>query len=125
MTAIQRVKKLIKWLIFSDYGDNENEIATLLGYNKSSLSQILNEKVPLSDKFIEKICKIDQNINKVWIETGDGEMLISNKRSDDRTENNLSPTNTKAMIELQKELTERLKESQKQVTSLIEIIKNK
>jgi len=72
MTKIQRVKKIIKWLIYSDFGESEKEIAELLGYKKSSFSQIMNEKVPLSDKFIEKLCLLDENINKVWIETGEG-----------------------------------------------------
>lgn len=76
MTKIQRVKKVIKWLIFSDFGENETEIARLLGYTKSSLSQILNEKVPISDKFIDKLCLVDKNINKVWVLEGKENMLI-------------------------------------------------
>lgn len=77
MTKIQRVKKIIKWFIFSDLGENETEIAKLLGYTKSSFSQIMNEKVPLSDKFIDKISEIDKNINKVWIHEGVGNMLVN------------------------------------------------
>lgn len=74
-TDLKRVKKLIKWLIFSDYGENEKEIAEMLGYKKSSFSQILNGKVPLSDRFIDNLVSIDKNINKVWIKTGEGKML--------------------------------------------------
>jgi len=124
MTKIQRVKKIIKWFIFSDYGENESEIATLLGYTKSSLSQILNEKVPLSEKFIDNILKVDNNINKVWIETGEGSMLHEFKASSNNYEYYETQTQN-GMIELLKEVTERLKESQNQVSSLIEIIKNK
>ncbi|MDT9498741.1 helix-turn-helix domain-containing protein [Capnocytophaga canimorsus] len=58
MTDLQRIKKVIKWLIFSDFGDNEKEIAEILGYTKSSFSQILNGKVPISDKFVEKFCNL-------------------------------------------------------------------
>lgn len=80
MTKIERVKKLCKWLIYSDYAENDKELSQLLGYTKSSFSQILNEKVPLSDKFIDKICDLDQNINKVWINTGEGQMLLENSK---------------------------------------------
>lgn len=77
MTKIERLKKLCKWLIYIGYADNDAELATKLGYTKSSFSQIINEKVPLSDKFIDKICAVNENINKVWINTGRGELLIS------------------------------------------------
>ena len=77
MTKIERLKKLCKWLIYVGYADNDAELATKLSYTKSSFSQIINEKVPLSDKFTDKICAVDENINKVWINTGNGEMLKS------------------------------------------------
>jgi phage repressor protein C with HTH and peptisase S24 domain len=77
MTKIERLRKLCKWLIYIGYADNDAELASKLGYTKSSFSQIINEKVPLSDKFIDKICAVDQNINKVWINTGKSVMLHS------------------------------------------------
>ncbi|SHM72431.1 hypothetical protein [Flavobacterium chilense] len=76
MTKIQRVKKICKWLIFMDYADNDADLAKKLGYTKSSFSQIMNEKVPLSDKFLNTIVNTNENINKVWINEGVGEMLI-------------------------------------------------
>lgn len=79
LTDLQRIKKVVKWLIFSDYGENEKEIAELLGYKKSSFSQIMNGKVPISDKFIDKITSVDENINKVWVKNGNGEMLKKHK----------------------------------------------
>ena len=78
---LQRLKKVVKWLIFSGFGENEKELAELLGYTKSSFSQILNGKVPLSDKFLDKICSLDNNINKVWILENKGEMLKSNNNT--------------------------------------------
>lgn len=81
MTKIERVKKLCKWLIYIGYADNDAELAAKLGYTKSSFSQIINEKVPLSDKFIDKICAVNENINKVWILTEKGEMLNSHNET--------------------------------------------
>ena len=48
----QRLKKVVVWLLFKGYANNETELSKLLGYNKSSFSQIVNGKVPLSDKFL-------------------------------------------------------------------------
>jgi len=74
MFDLQRVRKLINWLIFMDYGKNDAEIAQKLGYTKSSFSQILTGKVPISQNFVDKLCSLDENINKVWI-NGMGDML--------------------------------------------------
>ena len=81
MTKIERVKKVCKWLVYNDYADNDKELADYIGYTKSSFSQIINEKVPLSAKFIDKLCSIDENINKVWVHTGKGEMLVKDNEA--------------------------------------------
>ncbi len=78
MTDLKRVKKVINWLIFQDFAENEKGVADIIGYTKSSFSQIINGKVPLSERFIDKLASIDENINKVWIKTGVGEMLKEN-----------------------------------------------
>ena len=75
MLDIQRVKKVCKWLIYNDYADNDSELAKLIGYTKSSFSQIMNEKVPLSSKFISKLCEIDNRLNFAWILRNEGGML--------------------------------------------------
>ncbi|MBQ9658533.1 MAG: helix-turn-helix transcriptional regulator [Clostridia bacterium] len=76
-TELERLNKVIKWLIFSDFVENDKDLADKLGYNKTYLSQIFNGKVALSDNFIEKLIDLDPNINKVWIKTGTGNMLKS------------------------------------------------
>lgn len=80
MLDIQRVRKVCKWLVYNDYADNDKELAEFIGYTKSSFSQILNEKVPLSAKFIDKLCDVDENINKIWVFTGKGKMLKSEEK---------------------------------------------
>lgn len=77
MTELQRVRKIVNWLIFMEYAENERDLAEKLGYTKSSFSQILNGKVALSDKFVKKLCSANENINEVWITSGEGDMLIS------------------------------------------------
>lgn len=78
MNELERVKSVVKWLIFKDYANNEGELAEKLGYNNSYLSQILNEKTPLSEKFVDNLASIDNSINVEWILTGEGEMIIEN-----------------------------------------------
>lgn len=76
MSNLKRIKKVINWLIYKEIGESEKEIAERLGYTKSSFSQIVNGKVPLSDKFISKLCSLDENINLVGVQSGEGEMFL-------------------------------------------------
>lgn len=82
MNEIQRVRKVINWLIFQDVAENERELSEKLGYTKSSFSQIVNGKVPLSDKFVKKLCSLDENINEVWVSEGTGTMFNNNPNSE-------------------------------------------
>lgn len=84
----QRVKKAINWLIFQEIAVNERALADLLGYTKSSFSQIVNGKVPLSDKFVKALCSLDDNINEVWIKTGEGNMFKNNINVSQKVDNN-------------------------------------
>lgn len=77
METTKRIKKVINWLIYQEVAESETELSRRLGYQKSSFSQIVNGKVPLSEKFVRKLCSLDENINDVWILTGEGEMLKS------------------------------------------------
>jgi len=77
MEQTQRIRKAINWLIFQEVAENERALANLMGYTKSSFSQLVNGKVPLSEKFVKKLCSLDPNINEVWIMTGEGNLLNS------------------------------------------------
>jgi len=78
MTEYQRIKKVINWLIFQGVADSEKDIADRLNYTKSSFSQLVNGKVPLTEKFVKKLASLDKNINEVWILNGEGEMFKNN-----------------------------------------------
>jgi hypothetical protein len=78
MEELRRIKKVINWLIFKEIADSKKGIAEVLGYTKSSFSQIVNGKVALSEKFIRKLCSLDENINFVWVQYGTGEMFVEN-----------------------------------------------
>ena len=82
MDIKQRIKKVINWLIYQEIAENERALSEMLGYTKSSFSQIVNGKVPLSDKFVKKLCSLDENINEVWVTDGTGDMFANNPNSE-------------------------------------------
>ncbi len=68
MTEVDRVKLAVKTLISLGVAKNQEEIGKLMGYsNKSSFSQVLNGIVPLPDKFIDKLCRLDKRLRRDWI----------------------------------------------------------
>ena len=117
MTETQRVKKVINWLVFMEYAENERELAEKLGYTKSSFSQIVNGKVPLSERFVQKLASVDRNINEVWIMTGEGNMLNSVEAG---TSVVTSPANVWEVIQTQ---AESLKSKDKQIDELVALLK--
>lgn len=73
---IQRVIKVVEWLIFEGIAKNRRDLAEKLGYTESSFSQIINGKVNLSERFIKKLYNLDSRLSEEWIKTGAGDMLI-------------------------------------------------
>lgn len=118
MNELRRVKKTINWLIFQEAAESEKELAEKLGYSKSSFSQIVNGKVPLSDRFVKKLCSLDENINEVWISTGEGTMFKDNPNS----ENGVNvPDSVWNVIQKQ---TESLAARDRQIDELIGMLKD-
>lgn len=117
MTETQRVKKVINWLVFMEYAENERELAEKLGYTKSSFSQIVNGKVPLSERFVQKLASVDRNINEVWVMTGEGNMLNSVEAG---TSVVTIPANVWEVIQTQ---AESLKSKDKQIDELVALLK--
>lgn len=117
MTETQRVKKVINWLVYMEYAENERELAEKLGYTKSSFSQIVNGKVPLSERFVQKLASVDRNINEVWIMTGEGNMLNSVEAG---TSVVTIPANVWEVIQTQ---AESLKSKDKQIDELVALLK--
>lgn len=100
-----------------EYAENERELAEKLGYTKSSFSQIVNGKVPLSERFVQKLASVDRNINEVWIMTGEGNMLNSVEAG---TSVVTIPANVWEVIQTQ---AESLKSKDKQIDELVVLLK--
>lgn len=89
MTELERIRIAIKALISLGSAKNQEDVGNLIGYtNKSSFSQVINGKVPLTKDFIDRLCSIDKRLNKTWIvsEVGD---LLKNKNESKQFYNNV------------------------------------
>lgn len=75
MLDIKRVIKVVDWLIFEKIVTSRKDLALKMGYTESSMSQILNQKVPLSERFIKKLLILDERINVDWLFGNAGKML--------------------------------------------------
>lgn len=118
MSNMKRIKKVINWLIYKEIGESEKEIAERLGYTKSSFSQIVNGKVPLSDKFISKLCSLDENINLVWVQSGEGEMFLEHNLNSEQ--NVTIPASVWSVIQRQ---AQSLSSRDRQIEDLIALLK--
>jgi transcriptional regulator with XRE-family HTH domain len=114
--ALGRIKKAINYLIYCGVADSEKELAEKLGYTKSSFSQIVNGKVPLSDRFIDKLCRLDPDINKVYIADGEGELLSTDTPNG---ENMVIPMSVWEVIQKQ---ADSLKSRDRQIDELISLL---
>lgn len=74
----QRITDVVSFLIFSKSALDKRDLAQKLGYNVSSFSQIINGRVPVSEKFIERLLEFAPNINDQWLLKGEGDMLSGN-----------------------------------------------
>ena len=118
MDIKQRIKKVINWLIYQEIAENERALSEMLGYTKSSFSQIVNGKVPLSDKFVKKLCSLDENINEVWVTDGTGDMFANNPNSENEVTMQQAEslaTRDKQIDELMAMLKEQIQESKKMI----------
>lgn len=122
MDTTRRIKKAINWLIYQEIAESETALAKMLGYQKSSFSQIVNGKVPLSEKFVKRLCSLDENINDVWILTGEGELLktVSDDNLNGQTDITI-PRSAWAVIEAQ---SASLSARDRQIDDLISLLKS-
>lgn len=61
------------WEAIREEGLNKTKVAKITGYSKAQVGDILEDRVPLSDKFI-RIFASSFKISEQWLETGEGEM---------------------------------------------------
>ena len=74
---MRKIDRFDKYMAFR--GLNDNKVTVQLSLSVGTLGKSRKEGRDLSDKVIEKILNFYAEINKVWLLTGEGEMLNSAK----------------------------------------------
>ena len=115
----QRLNDIVNFLIFSKVALDKTDLSKKLGYNASSFSQIINERVPLTDRFVNRLMEFAPNINKDWLLTGEGEMLkvpatvtVYNPTQDERQEVGEALNMSVLPAEVVEEIKEEIKEEE-------------
>lgn len=99
-TDLERIKKVVDWLIFDKVVKTKRELADKMGYTESSLSQIINGKVELSKRFINKLSIVDNRLNLEFLISGEGQMLNRDKNPfSQMTEKEIGDTMTETFTE--------------------------
>lgn len=81
MANNERLKKVIFWMISQNIIESQEDLAEKLGYNASSVSQIVTGLKPLSEKFAKKICSLTEGkVNINYLLSGNGQMLIEKEK---------------------------------------------
>lgn len=127
MEALQRVRKAVNWLRYAKDIASDKDLAEMLDYKKASFSQVMTGAVPLSAKFVKNICSLDENLNPVWILTGEGEMFKSDELNGEKSvitgdNNNWNNVSQQGDIETLRQAIEEIGEQRKLVAKAQEQI---
>lgn len=132
---MRRIERFDKYMTFK--GLNDNKVTVDLGLSNGTIGKSRKDGRDLSDRVIEQILNFYTDLNKVWLLTGEGEMLnkkiYQEAKGDNNTQvagngNNVNVT-TKSLLEelaAQRKLTEKAQEqvskAQEQIDRLLSII---
>lgn len=132
---MRRIERFDKYMAFK--GLNDNKVTVDLGLSNGTIGKSRKDGRDLSDRVIEQILNFYTDLNKVWLLTGEGEMLnkkiYQEAKGDNNTQvagngNNVNVT-TKSLLEelaAQRKLTEKAQEqvskAQEQIDRLLSII---
>lgn len=82
MKILDRIKIAITALITLEVAKSQEEIGVLLGYsNKSSFSNLLHGRVNYPRDFIDRLCNLDQRLNRDWVANERGSILINSEKN--------------------------------------------
>lgn len=107
---LSRLSEMIDWMLFENVVSSRRDLAKQMNYTESTLSCVVNGKQPISPKFLTALSQIDPRLNVEWVETGEGEMILSEEATTIPTKEELEA------IRLQQE---NIKMLQEQLTSII------
>lgn len=79
----EKFKRFDKYMKFK--GLNDNQVSRQCNLSQGLIGQARSGKSDLGTKTIDKILSIYQDLNKFWLLTGEGEMLIDQRQEEEGT----------------------------------------
>lgn len=84
MTDLDRLRECIFYLKKNKIIQNQRDISVKTGYGYTTISEYLNEKTPLSEKFIKNFAN-NFGFNSEWILTGTGKMINNYNKPNEKS----------------------------------------
>lgn len=132
MTDYQRFINVINWLKESRKIFNNADLANVLGVSQTYVSLLMTEKKPITANLVKNLVNKFNELNEIWILTGEGSMLKVDATATSRDEinqtgtyNNVHGDNNVNADSTINALIERIKEKDEQISRLITIIEHK
>lgn len=132
MTDYQRFINVINWLKESRKIFNNADLANVLGVSQTYVSLLMTEKKPITANLVKNLVNKFNELNDIWILTGEGSMLKVDATATSRDEinqtgtyNNVHGDNNVNADSTINALIERIKEKDEQISRLITIIEHK
>lgn len=72
---MRKIERFDKYMAFK--GLNDNKVTVDLGFSNGTIGKSRKEGRDLSDRVVAKILDFYQDLNRVWLLTGEGDMLNS------------------------------------------------
>lgn len=83
MSENKRVKDFFVYLRQHDYVRNQQHFVEKIGSDKSTISQVMNDRIPVPKGLFSSIAVAFPFVNINWLLTGEGEMLKKSATADD------------------------------------------
>lgn len=109
MSDNKRLKEAVKAIKFYSLAKTQAEIALGLGYQVSYLSDMINGRFEISEKFADKL-ENKYGIRKLWLLSGEGEMLVNQEEAPKHPPEEVEETDIRQMMKMMKDAMETNKE---------------
>lgn len=121
-TQNQRLKEAFEYLKTTKRIRNQQDFTERIESDRSTVSQILNDKIKIPNNLFGKVTKAFPEISKEWLEFGQGEMICPNINQENINGTNVVGENT--VNNLSSELIDIIKKKDEQIDRLITLLEN-
>lgn len=97
-------------------------MAQLLNYRETSLSSIVNGKVPCTEKFVRLVLDTFPGVNPKWLKEGIGDMLKANPKNEHHNEDTGKIKLLEELLEMYREKVEELKSKNAQLEEKVKLL---